>query len=240
MKAADGERLEALQLLIRNGASMERADRESRSALSRVVDILLRTDAMGRVAGLRSPLSGYDYWSEMIAIMVENNADINIVDAAGDTLLSRACRRRRKDVVCTLADHKADIDMPVPSLKGGTVLLLAAIEGDTDVCESLISRGASLNRPSAVGLTPLMGALERGHEDLAMFLVSYGAEFDKRDPRSGETLLFAAAARGLRRHYDQMLPHVAAQAVAQGKPPPPAVEDGHEYLYVGHAEEDRD
>merc|ERR1719401_1906260 len=230
MQAVEHVRLEATQLLLRSGASVARADNRSCSALSRAVDVLLRMDAMGKVmGGIRSPLSEYDFWTEMCSIMVERKADVNIVDKQGDTLLARAVRSRRKDVLVTLLSLGADRDFPVPSLAGGAVLAQAVSLGERDLCEALINRAASVNQPLANGVTPLCLAIDTLDENLCFYLLQSGAQYRLRDPRTGEELVMRAAANGLRRLYDSLRPSVPVDAVGPGRASDHAAEDGVEY-----------
>jgi len=215
MNAVDREHLEVTQLLINHGASMARADHRSSSALSRVVDVLLRMDPLGKASnGLRSPLSEYDYWTEMTNIMVERHADVNIVDGQGDTLLSKCVRHRRKDVILTLLNLGADQNFPVPSVNAGGALSLATELGNRDLCQTLILRSASVNQQNSSGVTPLCTALDNGDEEMCFYLLQSGAHYNLRDPRSGETLLMKAAAQGLRKVYDYLRPYIAVDAVS--------------------------
>lgn len=237
MHAVEREHLEVTQLLLQRNSSMARVDRHSLSALHRAVEVLLRMEPRGQgVASLRAPMDEYDYWAELIRIMAEARADPNAFDAQGETLLCRAIRRRRKDVLTCLLDVGATADLPVASLGGGTGLLLAAEMGERDLCQALVMRAAAVNQTTAKGVTPLAVAIDRGDEELCFYLVQCNADFNRRDPRDGQTLLMRAAAGGLRALYDRLQPHVALDATDPAGFEPPTDDEGAEYEYV--SEED--
>eukprot|EP00747_Dinoflagellata_sp_TGD_P031229 gnl/TRDRNA2_/TRDRNA2_135145_c0_seq1.p1 gnl/TRDRNA2_/TRDRNA2_135145_c0~~gnl/TRDRNA2_/TRDRNA2_135145_c0_seq1.p1 ORF type:complete len:451 (-),score=87.10 gnl/TRDRNA2_/TRDRNA2_135145_c0_seq1:54-1283(-) len=218
MQSVDHERLEVTKLLLDRGASASQVDRQGCTALSRVVDLLLRLEPNGKQLGsLRNPMSEYEYWVEMCSILVERDADVNSIDSQGDSLLCRTIRRRRKDVLITLLDLGANRDLGVPALNSGTALQLAAELGLRELCQVLVLKAASVNKPSSAGATPLGAAIENGDEELCFYLISASADCNRRDARSGMTLLMLAASRGLRRVYDRMLPHVGIEAVSQNK-----------------------
>merc|ERR1712060_140650 len=158
--------------------------------------------------GIRNPLSEYDHWVEICRMMVDRGANVDIVDARGDTLLSRAVRQRRQDVLLTLLFLGADRDLPVPSLDGGTALLQTVRSGDCELCRTLVQHAASVNQPTASGISPLRVAIDAVSEEMCFYLLQSGAQFNIRDPRSGESLVMRAAARGLRKVYDHLRPHV--------------------------------
>eukprot|EP00928_Gymnodinium_smaydae_P064001 TRINITY_DN47446_c0_g1_i2.p1 TRINITY_DN47446_c0_g1~~TRINITY_DN47446_c0_g1_i2.p1 ORF type:complete len:439 (-),score=83.55 TRINITY_DN47446_c0_g1_i2:45-1361(-) len=242
MRAVEHERLETTQLLLRFGAPSGSVDRASRSALSLVVDLLLRLEPLGKqpLSGMMNPHSQEVYWSQMCNILVERRADVNLVGADGDTLLSRVTRRRRKDLALRLLDLKCDPNHPVPALEGGPALLQAAKSRDRDLCQALVMRAASVNMATQAGVTPLSLAMEAGDEDLSFYLLQSGARADVRDPRTGMSMLTTAAAHGFRRLYDHLRQHVELTAIADASTCAEEVEDdeGAEYEYLSNASED--
>jgi len=61
-----------------------------------------------------------------------------------------------------------------------TLLMLASIEGNTSICELLISRGAALDIKNDFGETPLSLATHGGHAPLIRMLLANGAPIDCR------------------------------------------------------------
>jgi len=217
MLAAESEHPEVLKLLLRCRASVSKVDHRCRSALTRVLDVLLHIDPQARqmLSGVMDPITRYDSWTELSRGMVELRADPNLADLSGETLLSRAIRHRRKDLVLLLLGLGADKDFPVPTLGGGTALLQAIKERDHDLVQCLVMRAASVNHATADGLSPIFLAVDGGDEELVFFLLKMNAEVKRRDPRTGETLLMRSAARGLHQVYCQLLPLSVLAAVNQ-------------------------
>lgn len=237
MLSVDRGHLEATQLLVEAEASLESVDRSSCSALSRVVDVLLRLDPAGSSDfGVARPfLASFDYWAEMASIMAERHADVNLTDSHGDTLLARTVRHRRRDVGATLLDLGAKVDSPVLALNGGPVLLLAVELEHREMCRLLVDRAASVDLSDRSGQTGLSLAIEHGDEALCFLLLDRGARPDVRD-RHGQTLLMKSAERGLKNVYDRMLQVVRVEAVGRAGTRAP-VSEQEETLDAEYAED---
>lgn len=66
---------------------------------------------------------------------------------------------------------------PVQAVKAGE-LLAAALKGDLELVQSLVSRGANVNENVGVDgndLNPLLAAISKSHADVALFLLDKGA-----------------------------------------------------------------
>jgi len=214
MLSTERQRLKTTQLLLQHGASMTAVDIKSCSTLSRAVDLLLKMDFLLRApVAMRSPASPYDAWTDVCCIMAGRKADVNIIDTNGDTLLYRAVRQKCEEVVVLLLTLGADVNFAVPSLKGGPVLLLAVEQGQRDLCEAMVIRSANLNKADSSGMLPIFIALDRCDEEMCCYLLQRGAWPHSLDPRTGESVCLKAAAKGLRRLYDLLLPNAQIPAV---------------------------
>lgn len=74
-----------------------------------------------------------------------------------------------------------------------SVLHRAVSEGRDDLLETLISKGAEIERADSQGRTPVLFAPETGNPACAMILVKHGANRNARDKYGGGVLHFAAA-----------------------------------------------
>lgn len=69
-----------------------------------------------------------------------------------------------------------DLNVNLARWSGFTLLHRAATEGQTDICDLLITHGARVNQRSVWGwYTPLHLALANGYEDTAKYLIEKGA-----------------------------------------------------------------
>ncbi|KAJ3478230.1 hypothetical protein NLI96_g9902 [Meripilus lineatus] len=102
---------------------------------------------------------------------------------------------------------------------GNTLLMLAAYSGHADLTQSLVSRGADVDRVNDRGQTPLAGAVFKGHNEVVRVLRSAGA-----NSRLGVPTAIQAARMFNRR---EMLDTLGAsegdmeEAVPLPIPPPP-------------------
>jgi ankyrin repeat protein len=71
-----------------------------------------------------------------------------------------------------------------------TALHVAALYGKTEVVRMLLSRGADVNAPNSIGVTPLKVAVQNGYHQIAVILISAGADPNaKLQRKEGDTLL---------------------------------------------------
>jgi ankyrin repeat protein len=88
-----------------------------------------------------------------------------------------------------LAQGGLDLGALQPSYRI-TALNWAALGGHLDVSKALIRAGAPLNVPNEV-CSPLHGAVDASHHDLATMLLREGAEVDARTNQGGTPLFYA-------------------------------------------------
>jgi len=91
-----------------------------------------------------------------------------------ETLLVLACRKGKADVVRTLLDSKADVD--IIDRKECTALHWAVYQGDFRICDMLLGANAELNKSDSKGFTPLLVASQQGHTDLLRRLLEQNAD----------------------------------------------------------------
>ncbi len=120
-------------------------------------------------------------------LFIDNGADLDAVDGAGETALFAACRKRHKDIVELLLDSGANID--ATNMRGETVLLEATHKGDVQIVWHLIDNGANLNIACHLGMTALMVASVNGCKNIAMLLIDNGADIHTVNVKTGDTAL---------------------------------------------------
>jgi ankyrin repeat protein len=106
------------------------------------------------------------------------------------------------------ADEPRDGDGDPPRVEGGfTPLLYAVLAGDLESVRVLLQAGANINEPGGDGVTPLMVALAKRHEPIALFLLDNGA--DPNPGAAGYTALHLASATHALEAVKSLLAHGA-------------------------------
>lgn len=133
---------------------------------------------------------------EPVQALLARGADVNARERRGQTALMWAAAEGHEEAVRLLLKAGADLNTSLPD-SGFTAFLLAVREGRAGVARLLLGAGVEVNaavqprRSTAKGLRPgtsaLLLAVENGHFELALELVSAGA--DPNDQRSGYTPL---------------------------------------------------
>lgn len=83
-----------------------------------------------------------------------------------------------------------------PGSHGSDFLVQAAAQDKRRFVTLLLRKGYDVNYEDGGGTTPLSGASVGGHEEMVNFLVSSGANVNRKDHLTGETPLMAAAEMG--------------------------------------------
>lgn len=144
-------------------------------------------------------------------------ADVNGLDAFGETALADAAWNGDTKGVEVLISMGGKVDLETkPQFQGlwpsGTALAVAASEGRTEMCKSLLTAGADVNKKNQYGMTPFLVALARGDIQCASAMLNYGADVNSRDAL-GETPLM------LLHQFDPSDPtahHVLDELLAKG------------------------
>ncbi|KAK7957653.1 hypothetical protein PG988_012501 [Apiospora saccharicola] len=185
--AARGGHVEAVQILIGSGAEINRTNEDDTAAL--------------RWAALLGNL-------EMIRLLHDHGADLNLPDLDGQTLLVDlgarieitdtalrtplwyAVANGRKEVAEVLVANGANLECADDY--GRTPLFAAAGDGLWDICDMLLRKGAQITRTDAYARrSPLSLAAQFGHESIVELLIEHGAHLDHA-ARQGLTPLMLA------------------------------------------------
>jgi ankyrin repeat protein len=134
--------------------------------------------------------------------MLHVTGDLSWVDFTGQTPFLRAALATDLDVMRLLLAHGAD--PKIPAFAGTTALMAAAgvnwvVDQTADggpaarleavkLCYDL---GMNVNDVNSMGITALMGAANRGSDDIIEFLVSKGAKLDAKDKEGRTPLTWA-------------------------------------------------
>ena len=123
--------------------------------------------------------------SVALKILLENGADINLLNRSGDSPLWLAVHHGQAQITKILIDNGADIEISHP-ISGKTPLVHVCQRGYIDVAKILLDAGADLHARgnTLFSLSILNAAQAYGHIDLAIMLIDRGADVGSRGSRS--------------------------------------------------------
>ena len=154
-------------------------------------DVLGWTPLMAAVMAGNAPLA---------ALLVKHGASVDVVDAAGYSLLHRAARTQCLDFLLSqvpaLCGAGVDVNAPAPGDHGQTPLLMAVEQNREHAVRRLLELGANPGTANAAGQTPLHVAAANWYGEVAKALLEAGAPVDARRPNDQRTALHITCASG--------------------------------------------
>ena len=147
------------------------------------------TDQRGRTPLMGAAKEGH---SEMVALLIEHNANIEIKDSDGNTPIILAAKKGHGQTVTILIEKGADIEQR--DLNGCTPLMLAAHGGHTEVVRMLCEKGVNVNGRANNHYTAIMWAASAGHTDTVKLLCDKKADLKSKDEENNDAAMIAANA----------------------------------------------
>lgn len=133
----------------------------------------LPPDFQGSRIGSGLMIGAWEGNLSLMALFLERGADINRLNANGESALALAAWRGQRAAVAWLLERGARLN---PGGRQWSALHYAVFSGQRELVDDLLARGADLNARSTNGSTPLMMAIYEGHQDLARLLIDKGAD----------------------------------------------------------------
>ena len=164
--SADGPRLPDP---VRFTVSMELGDMRQAEAW---LDAGLPPDFMGSRIGSGLMIAAWEGKPELMRLFISRGADINLLNANGESAIALAAWRGNLEAVQWLVDRGARINAPA---RHWSALHYAVFAGHEAVADYLIEQGADINAQSTNGSSVLMMAVYEGRQELAGKLVAKGA-----------------------------------------------------------------
>jgi hypothetical protein len=110
---------------------------------------------------------------ELMRLFISRGADINKLNANGESAMALAAWRGHLEAVKWLLERGARINA---APRQWSALHYAVFAGHPEVANYLIEQGADINAQSTNGSSVLMMAVYEGHQDLARKLIEKGAD----------------------------------------------------------------
>jgi hypothetical protein len=123
-----------------------------------------------------------------VAALLQRGFDPNTVDPQGTSGLMLALKLGSMKVVQALVQAPG-VQVEVRNKADESPLMLAALRGDLALCQSLIDKGADVNKP---GWAPLHYAATNGHLEVMNLLLEASAYIDAESPNGTTPLMMAA------------------------------------------------
>lgn len=126
--------------------------------------------------------------ADTVTALLNRGFDANTLNPTGEHGLLLALREPSLKVAAVLINWpKANVE--ARSRQDESPLMLAALQGLTEVCQQLIAKGADVNKP---GWAPLHYAATRGHLPVMALLLDNYAYIDATSPNGSTPLMMAA------------------------------------------------
>lgn len=132
----------------------------------------LAPDFMGSRIGSGLMIAAWEGKLDLMRLFISRGADINLVNANGESALALAAWRGNLEAVKWLLERGARINAPQ---RHWSALHYAVFAGHEALADYLIEQGADINALSTNGSSVLMMAVYEGREALARKLVDKGA-----------------------------------------------------------------
>lgn len=116
---------------------------------------------------------------EIVVLLLDNGADVNLFDNDGETALTRASFFGKRTIVEILVSHGADVNHRTNY--GSSALTLSGFNNDIDLIKILLSKGNNINDVDEKKTTALMIAAAWDNFEVCTFLISNGADLMATD-----------------------------------------------------------
>lgn len=126
--------------------------------------------------------------ADHVSALLERGFDPNTLDPTGSAGLILAFQASSFKVAQALINHPK-IKVEVRNAADESPLMLAALKGETLLCQLLIQKGAEVNKP---GWAPLHYAATNGHLEVMNLLLEHYAYIDAASPNNTTPLMMAA------------------------------------------------
>jgi ankyrin repeat protein len=127
--------------------------------------------------------------ADRVVALLKRGLDPNLVEAdRGETGLMLAAREKAMKVFDVLVNARGT-DIEIKARNGDTALMIASFTGNIPAVQTLLAKGAHVNRP---GWTALHYAAAGGHDEIVALLLDKSAYIDAASPNKTTPIMMAA------------------------------------------------
>lgn len=126
--------------------------------------------------------------ADAVSSLLTRGFDVNTINASGDHGLILAIREPSLKVAAVLINWPK-VNVEARTRQDESPLMLASLNGLTEICEQLIAKDADVNKP---GWAPLHYAATHGHLAVMTLLLDNHAYIDAASPNGTTPLMMAA------------------------------------------------
>ena len=147
-------------------------DREYLSGIIKSINVN-QTDEAGTPILLLAAERGF---VDVVKLLIENGADINVMNAVGHTAINRAVFFGKNEVIDLLLAKNADVNK-TDSRFALTPLMAAARKNRFQIGEKLIKNGADINKTNGIdNFTPILWAVYADNFDFVEMILKYNPD----------------------------------------------------------------
>ncbi|KAJ7445602.1 ankyrin repeat-containing domain protein, partial [Mycena latifolia] len=128
--------------------------------------------------------------TDIIRLLLKNNADPNIEVINSGTVLDVASSQGNTEMVRVLLENGAH--MNAGGRKYGSTLYVAAVNGQTEVVQLLLEKSADMNATGGKYGGALQAAFSKNHKEVARLLLANGADVNAGGGEAGSALVAAS------------------------------------------------
>jgi len=225
--ACEAGSAELVDLLVKVGADVKCVTHDNETCLHAIASFSHSNAATWKTAGEEVGTRSMECMSLAVRLLLQQGVDVNAISGEGDTALYRACRSQQLEVVPTLLEAGADVNLTSNKLYP----LMAACEvGSAEIICLLVKAGADMKCSNCKNETCLHAVLNacastmdswksdthciqrqealKRYTSIAEILLSVGTDINKVN-RRGASALYFACVRGETELVKLLLSHGA-------------------------------
>lgn len=129
-------------------------------------------------------------YADKVKDLIKGGESPNVMESHGVPLIVYAARYKADNTVKMLVENP-DVDLEAVDPAGENALMMAAINQDMPMVQTLLAKDAEVNKK---GWSPLHYAASAGDDEIVKVLLDHSAYIDAASPNGSTPLMMAAAA----------------------------------------------